>query len=186
MAKYDIKHTCCGAEQRIELYGKISERKQKIAWLESKPCQRCATPELKLRLILMGDLIEVQAIGGTYPVREQLKAAGMRFSRELGSGMMSLERAKIGWVWSCPVADRAALEGKLAELKAAGLPDATLVNGNPIEVAVAVASLTKGNQVSGATAPEGTAPGIGQEREQDSREHDNLGGVPASGQLRLW
>lgn len=40
MAHYDITHTC-GHDERIELFGKTSERERRIEWLQERPCTEC-------------------------------------------------------------------------------------------------------------------------------------------------
>lgn len=40
MAHYDIAHTC-GHDERIELFGKTSERESRIEWLQERPCTKC-------------------------------------------------------------------------------------------------------------------------------------------------
>lgn len=40
MAHYDITHTC-GHDERIELFGKTSERESRIEWLQERPCTEC-------------------------------------------------------------------------------------------------------------------------------------------------
>ena len=40
MAHYDITHAC-GHDERIELFGKTSERERRIEWLQERPCTEC-------------------------------------------------------------------------------------------------------------------------------------------------
>lgn len=40
MAKYTINHKC-GHTSEVRLFGKVSERERKIAWLESQECREC-------------------------------------------------------------------------------------------------------------------------------------------------
>lgn len=40
MAHYDAKYSC-GHEERIELFGKTSERERRIEWLQERPCTEC-------------------------------------------------------------------------------------------------------------------------------------------------
>lgn len=46
MAHYDITHTC-GHDERIELFGKTSERESRIEWLQERPCTECWKKERK-------------------------------------------------------------------------------------------------------------------------------------------
>lgn len=46
MAHYDITHTC-GHDERIELFGKTSERERRIEWLQERPCTECWKKERK-------------------------------------------------------------------------------------------------------------------------------------------
>ena len=40
MAHYDITHAC-GHDERIQLFGKTSERERRIEWLQERPCTEC-------------------------------------------------------------------------------------------------------------------------------------------------
>lgn len=40
MAHYDITHAC-GHDERIELFGKTSERERRIEWLQERSCTEC-------------------------------------------------------------------------------------------------------------------------------------------------
>lgn len=40
MAHYDVTHAC-GHDERIELFGKTSERERRIEWLQERPCMEC-------------------------------------------------------------------------------------------------------------------------------------------------
>ena len=40
MAHYDITYAC-GHDERIELFGKTSERERRIEWLQERPCTEC-------------------------------------------------------------------------------------------------------------------------------------------------
>lgn len=40
MAHYDVTHAC-GHDERIELFGKTSERERRIEWLQERPCTEC-------------------------------------------------------------------------------------------------------------------------------------------------
>lgn len=40
MAHYEITHIC-GHDERIELFGKTSERERRIEWLQERPCTEC-------------------------------------------------------------------------------------------------------------------------------------------------
>lgn len=44
MAKYYVKHAC-GHEVQVELFGKTSDRENKIAWLETTLCPECYARE---------------------------------------------------------------------------------------------------------------------------------------------
>lgn len=44
MAQYDIKYAC-GHEERIQLFGKDTERKRRISWLETMKCPECRAAE---------------------------------------------------------------------------------------------------------------------------------------------
>lgn len=40
MAKYTITHTC-GHTEEVQLFGKMSDRERRIAWLENQECEEC-------------------------------------------------------------------------------------------------------------------------------------------------
>ena len=47
MAKYEIKHTCCGSITTAQIYGKVAERDRKAEWLASQPCAECRAKAAK-------------------------------------------------------------------------------------------------------------------------------------------
>lgn len=41
MAKFTIRHECCGYTEEVQIYGKEADRPARAAWLAKQPCVSC-------------------------------------------------------------------------------------------------------------------------------------------------
>jgi len=105
MAKYDITYSC-GHKGTVELFGKTSERENKIAWYERdglcpecyKATKRAEEAEKPLTLTIDCDPYQQTIIlhfsGNTMPYKDQIKALGYYWGEMPMHGMFGLLATK--------------------------------------------------------------------------------------------
>lgn len=116
MAWYTVNHSC-GHEQRVQLYGKTSDRESKIEWMSRQDCPACwgakkreaeALKPIEMSIQMngldrdaQGHLItEVVLTGGTQPRKNEIKALGYKWTEVRGGAMnlLSAKKAEMAWV----------------------------------------------------------------------------------------
>jgi hypothetical protein len=94
MAKYDVEHSC-GHTQVHQLFGKHTDRDRKIEWLETQECTECwkkskraGGPKFLARKTQNG--IELACYENSFDIKENLKARGWKFSRQVPNGKIGI------------------------------------------------------------------------------------------------
>jgi len=128
MAKYYIDHDC-GHTQMYQLGGKVADRERKIEWLkQSAECPRCRNKAagVKSRCVLQatgqtGGTLEIQFFGDTYSRKDDIKALGARFSREMTTGYFDMSPLT-GWVLRLADTEEQTIADAINRIAAADLP----------------------------------------------------------------